>query len=184
MQEFGIEIIGEENKTVLHHMFAACIICVLTEEDVKTAVRVEHVHAQPFSYRLLALSHLVAAKQLLISSARPAAALTNSPNPALGGMTSRRPPDKGGITFDHVLSQLQGELQKCRDTSTELHSHSNAMGEVRSTLVGQLASPFFQASCTKQVLIRSFFPVHRPCPLPFPFVRVPPEQPSNSSDPG
>jgi len=42
---------------------------------------------------------------------------------ALGGMG-------GGsvtLTFDHILSQLQGELQKSREAGTELHNLSGAM---------------------------------------------------------
>ena len=42
----------------------------------------------------------------------------------MGGMGSRnvRPPEKRGLTFDHVLSRLEGELQKSRETGAELHN--------------------------------------------------------------
>ena len=35
----------------------------------------------------------------------------------MGGMSSSmRPPGKSGLTFDHILSRLQGELQKSHET--------------------------------------------------------------------
>jgi len=42
----------------------------------------------------------------------------------MGGMGSRnvRPVGKSGLTFDHILSQLQGELPKSCETGAELHN--------------------------------------------------------------
>jgi hypothetical protein len=54
----------------------------------------------------------------------------------LGG--SMRPPGKSGLTFDHILSRLQGELQKSRETGAELHSLTGAMGDIHDTLGGAL----------------------------------------------
>ncbi|KAG1785319.1 SMAD/FHA domain-containing protein, partial [Suillus plorans] len=31
--EFGIDIIGEDNKTTIHHKVAARVMCVFTDED-------------------------------------------------------------------------------------------------------------------------------------------------------
>lgn len=58
----------------------------------------------------------------------------------MGGMGgSMRPPgNKSGLTFDHILSRLQGELQKSRETGAELNSLTGAMNEIHDTLGGGL----------------------------------------------
>ena len=57
----------------------------------------------------------------------------------MGGMGGNvRPPGKSGLSFDHILTRLQGELQKSRDTGTELHSLTSAMNEIHDTLGGNL----------------------------------------------
>ena len=57
----------------------------------------------------------------------------------MGGMGgSMRPPGKSGLTFDHILSRLQGELQKSRETGAELHSLTTAMEDIHDTLGGAL----------------------------------------------
>jgi hypothetical protein len=50
---------------------------------------------------------------------------------ALGGMGmgsgSVQPFGKRGLTFDHILSRLLGELQKSREMAKELHDLTGAM---------------------------------------------------------
>ena len=48
---------------------------------------------------------------------------------SIGGMGSAniRGTSKGGLTLDHVLSRVQGELQKSRETGAELHNLTRAM---------------------------------------------------------
>ena len=59
----------------------------------------------------------------------------------MGGMGgSMRPPGKSGLTFDHILSRLQGELQKSRETGAELHSLNGSMNDIHDTLGGTLVS--------------------------------------------
>ena len=59
----------------------------------------------------------------------------------MGGMGgSMRPPGKSGLTFDHILSRLQGELQKSRETGAELHSLNGSMNEIHDTLGGAMVS--------------------------------------------
>jgi hypothetical protein len=62
----------------------------------------------------------------------------------MGGMGagSVRAPGKSGLTFDHILSRLQGELQKSRETGAELHNLTGAMNDIHDTLGGSLVSPF------------------------------------------
>jgi hypothetical protein len=62
----------------------------------------------------------------------------------MGGMgANMRLPGKSGISFDHILSRLQGELQKSRETGAELHSLTGAMNEIHETLGGNLVSATF-----------------------------------------
>ena len=57
----------------------------------------------------------------------------------MGGMgANMRAPGKSGLTFDHILSRLQGELQKSRETGAELHSLTGAMNEIHETFGGNL----------------------------------------------
>lgn len=51
-----------------------------------------------------------------------------------------RAPGKSGLTFEHILNRLQGELQKSRETGTELQSLNGTMSEVHDTLGGSLVS--------------------------------------------
>jgi hypothetical protein len=48
------------------------------------------------------------------------------------------PLGQSGLTFDRVLSRLQGELQKSRETGAELHSLTTATEGIRDTLGGAL----------------------------------------------
>ena len=55
----------------------------------------------------------------------------------MGGMgSSARAPGKSGLTFEHILQRLQGELTKSRDTGSDLHSLSGTMNEIHETLGG------------------------------------------------
>ena len=57
----------------------------------------------------------------------------------MGGMGgSMRPPGKSGLNFDHILSRLQSELQKSRETGAELHSLTSAMNDIHDTLGGAM----------------------------------------------
>ena len=58
----------------------------------------------------------------------------------IGGMGSGsiRPPGKSGLTFDHILSRLQGKLQKSCETGVELHNLTGAMNDIHNTLGGSL----------------------------------------------
>ena len=56
------------------------------------------------------------------------------------GSANVRPPGKSGLTFDHILSRLQGELQKSGETGAELHNLTGAMTDIHDTLGGSLVS--------------------------------------------
>ncbi|KNZ76186.1 hypothetical protein J132_11306 [Termitomyces sp. J132] len=42
--EFGIDIVGDDNKTIIHHKVAARVVCVFTEQDVQVAARIEQIN--------------------------------------------------------------------------------------------------------------------------------------------
>ncbi|EGO28959.1 hypothetical protein SERLADRAFT_456237, partial [Serpula lacrymans var. lacrymans S7.9] len=140
--EFGIDIIGEDNKTTIHHKVAARVICVFSEEDAQIAARVEQMQSNPAANTVSSQqgpngvnnSFSFAQGQNGPSQAQRRPTIQSQGLGGLGG--SMRPPGKGGLTFDHILSRLQGELQKSRDTGAELHSLSNAMNDIHDTLSG------------------------------------------------
>ena len=71
---------------------------------------------------------------------------------AMGELSrSMRPPGKSGLTFDHILSRLQGELQKSRETGAELHSLTGAMGDIQDTLSGSLVCVYSLLSAINQL---------------------------------
>jgi hypothetical protein len=45
-----------------------------------------------------------------------------------------------GLRFDHILCQLQDELQKSREMRDELHNVSAAISDIHNTLGGTLVS--------------------------------------------
>jgi len=58
-----------------------------------------------------------------------------------GGMGgSMCPPGKSGLTFNHILSRLQGELQKSCETGAELLSLNGSMSEIYDTLGSSMVS--------------------------------------------
>jgi hypothetical protein len=147
-QEFGIDIVGEDNKTIIHHKVAARVVCVFSEQDVQAAARAE----QHQSSGLVAIpsqagssgasnSFNFAGTQSVPSSSQRRPTLQQQGLAGMGGMGgSMRPPGKSGLTFDHILSRLQGELQKSRETGAELHSLTGAMNDIHDTLGGALVS--------------------------------------------
>ncbi|THG94751.1 hypothetical protein EW026_g6778 [Hermanssonia centrifuga] len=149
--EFGIDIVGEDNQTIVHHKVAARVLCVLTEQDAQAAARAE-AQQSPSSYGNLGSQSSggpnafnFAGGTAGSSNGMPGAARRSTMQPqglvGMGGMGGNaRPPGKSGLTFDHILSRLQGELQKSRETGAELHSLTGAMNDIHETLGGNMPS--------------------------------------------
>lgn len=147
-QEFGIDIVGEDNKTIVHHKVAARVVCVFSELEAQAAQRAEQ---NPQGY-LGQMSNQPGAGNSAFNFAGNGQGSSNGPagpqrRPTLqpqglvgmGGMGGNvRAPGKSGLTFDHILSRLQGELQKSRETGAELHSLSGGLAEIHDTLGGNL----------------------------------------------
>jgi hypothetical protein len=150
-QEFGIDIVGEDNKTIVHHKVAARVVCVFTEQEAQLAARVEShqnppslstLPSQPGSSNGTTAFNFTGTQTAAGPARRPA--LQQQALGGMGGMgANMRVPGKSGISFDHILSRLQGELQKSRETGAELHSLTGAMNE---TLGGNLVSTVFPPS--------------------------------------
>ncbi|KAJ8091227.1 hypothetical protein PM082_004203 [Marasmius tenuissimus] len=147
--EFGIDILGEDNKTIIHHKVAARVLCILSEQDAQMAARAEQHQMQ--QHTSLHQQQQQTQQQQMQQGGPGGSAFNFSggagqPPPrrpqmsqqgmaGMGGMGgSMRPPGKSGLTFDHILNRLQGELQKSRETGAELHSLTGAMNEIHDTL--------------------------------------------------
>ncbi len=140
---------GEDNQTIVHHKVAARVLCVLTEQDAQAAARAE-AQQSPSSYGNLGSQSSggpnafnFAGGTAGSSNGMPGAARRSTMQPqglvGMGGMGGNaRPPGKSGLTFDHILSRLQGELQKSRETGAELHSLTGAMNDIHETLGGNM----------------------------------------------
>ncbi|KAH9918687.1 uncharacterized protein B0H18DRAFT_1086818 [Fomitopsis serialis] len=145
--EFGIDIVGEDNKTIIHHKVAARVLCVFNDQDAQAAARAE-AQQNPPSYGTVAGQAPAGSGFNFAGQQQPSAngvpGQQRRPSMpqglvGMGGMGGNvRPPGKSGLTFDHILTRLQGELQKSRDTGAELHSLTNAMNEIHDTLGGNL----------------------------------------------
>ncbi|KAL4073464.1 hypothetical protein J3A83DRAFT_4228791 [Scleroderma citrinum] len=146
--EFGIDIIGEDNKTTIHHKVAARVMCVITEEDAQLAARLEqlqnnsgHPGIPPQQGGSGAGSQFSFAPQGQPGppTVQRRAGLQSQSVGNMGSMgANMRAPGKSGLSFDHILSRLQGELQKSRDTNNDLQNLSNSMGELQDILGGSL----------------------------------------------
>ncbi|KAI0031846.1 hypothetical protein K488DRAFT_51159 [Vararia minispora EC-137] len=142
--EFGIDIVGEDNKTIVHHKVAARVVCVFTQEDAQAAARAEQ-HQNPLGTSPLGqpgsssgnAGFPFSGSQVAPGARRPP--MQQQGLAGIGGMgANMRQPGKSSLTFDHIINRLQGELQKSRETGAELHSLTGAMSDIHETLGGNL----------------------------------------------
>ncbi|PWN23598.1 hypothetical protein BCV69DRAFT_309482 [Microstroma glucosiphilum] len=124
--EFGIDIVGDDNKTIIHHKVACRVYLVLTADD---AVNMRNDFAN--MYRAGAGNGAGNATSTTHSSAMGGASVGPG---AEGGL--RR--GKGSMSFDHILGRLQMELQKSRETGSEIGSLNSTLGELQDSLGGGL----------------------------------------------
>ena len=96
------------------------------------------------------------------------------------GQGFRPPGQKSGLTFDHILSRLQGELQKSKETGAELQNLTGALCDVHNTLGGTVPQNLPSFNGAHLPPVRS--PQHEP---PVASTSAPPtsEVPSSSSLP-
>ncbi|KAG9093329.1 hypothetical protein FS749_014569 [Ceratobasidium sp. UAMH 11750] len=152
--EFGIDIVGEDNKTIIHHKVATRVFVVLTPEDAQAAAREHHAHLQHQQQAMFA-QHQHQHQQQQAQQAQAIARRQQGPlsgnNSQLGGLgglgQSQARPGSKGLSFDHILNKLQMELQKSRETGAELHSLTSAMNDIHDTMGGAVVSRLLISPC-------------------------------------
>ncbi|KAK7018571.1 glycosyltransferase family 69 protein [Favolaschia claudopus] len=140
--EFGIDIVGEDNKTIIHHKVAARVACVFNEQQAR-AEQMQN-QGQYSQSSILPQTGPPGSSFNFAPGGPQGQRRPPMPHQALNGMggmgASMRAPGKSGLTFDHILSRLQGELTKSRETGQDLQTLSGAMNEIQDTLGGSLPS--------------------------------------------
>ncbi|CAE7115937.1 unnamed protein product [Rhizoctonia solani] len=143
--EFGIDIVGEDNKTIIHHKVATRVFVVLTPEDAQAAAREHHAHLQHQQQALFQQQQHQqhAAQQAQAIARRQQGPLSgNSQLGGLGGLgQGQTRPGSKGLSFDHILNKLQMELQRSRETGQELQHLTSAMSDIQDTMGGGAIPP-------------------------------------------
>jgi hypothetical protein len=105
---------GEDSKTIIHHKVAA--------------------RAEQHQHQLQQQQH---SQHHQNPSTSPAPGVASSLSGRAWAEWERA---RSWETFDHILSRLQGELQKSRETGAELYNLTGAMNDIQDTLSGSLVS--------------------------------------------
>ncbi|KAF7326400.1 Glycosyltransferase family 69 protein [Mycena venus] len=139
--EFGIDIVGEDNKTIIHHKVAARVSCIFNEQQARADQ--QQNQGQYSQSSMLPQAGPQGASSFNFAPGGPQGQRRpQMPHQGLNGMggmgASMRAPGKSGLTFDHILSRLQGELTKSRETGQDLQTLSGAMNDIQDTLGGSL----------------------------------------------
>ncbi|GAA6062957.1 hypothetical protein JCM10212_005347 [Sporobolomyces blumeae] len=135
--EFGIDILTDDTKTIVHHKVAAKVHLVMNSDDAVASSReFNNWYRQAGEQNLQHQQH---AQQGGMGGGGPGG--MGGPGTGGGGMAGRRPARapvnaQNGLSFEHVLSRLQGELQKSRDTGSNLNDVNSTLCDVHDTLGG------------------------------------------------
>ncbi|KAK4683670.1 hypothetical protein P7C73_g6563, partial [Tremellales sp. Uapishka_1] len=122
--EFGIDIVSEDNRTVVHHKVAAKVYVVFNQEDAALSAR-ELVNYQNYDPRVARSAN-----------GQMNGAGGNQPN--MGPQVMSSGGKASGLSFEHVLQKLQTELQKSKETGADLQGLATAMTDIQETLGGGL----------------------------------------------
>ncbi|KAI5116796.1 hypothetical protein M0805_001798 [Coniferiporia weirii] len=131
--EFGIDIVGEDNRTIIHHKVAARVTCIFNVEDALAAQR------EAYNFQQQNQQGGAGPAGTLNAAAHKRPMLQPQTNGVgiMGGMGGgARQPGRNGLSFEHILQRLSGELQKSRETGAELNAVSGAMNDIESVMVG------------------------------------------------
>ncbi|WVN87267.1 uncharacterized protein L203_102444 [Cryptococcus depauperatus CBS 7841] len=120
--EFGIDIVSDDNRTIVHHRVAAKAYCVFNEEDAARSARelAAYQHDNPRMRRIPQEMH----HQVVNPMAHMGPAMMSG-----GGKA-------GSLSFDHVLSKLQAELHASKETGAELQNLATTFTGIQDTLSG------------------------------------------------
>ncbi|WVQ79848.1 hypothetical protein IAT38_001948 [Cryptococcus sp. DSM 104549] len=122
--EFGIDIVSEDNRTIVHHRVAAKAYCVFNQEDAAFSAR-ELVNYQVHdrgSRRMPLNGHHQGENPM---------AHAGPPVMSAGGKA-------GALSFEHVLTKLQAELRTSKETGAELQNLATTFTDIQETLSGGL----------------------------------------------
>jgi len=134
LKELGTDIASEDNTKIVHHKVAARVTCILSPEDAAahTAARQQpQQQEQPQGQFTFGQGG---------PPRRPMSQMNHMALNSMGGLggSTRAPGARSGLSFEHIMSKIQSELQKSRDTGSELHGLANAMNDIQDTLGGSL----------------------------------------------
>ena len=111
--DFGIDILTDDNKEILHQRVACRVFLVITAED---ALKLRNDFTSMYRGGVLG---------------GPLGSTGVCPG-AEGGLRRGKP----GYNFDHIIFRLQNELQKSKEVGTELSSLSATMQDIHQTIGG------------------------------------------------
>lgn len=105
--------------------------CIFTVDDALAAQR------EAYNFQQQQSQQGVGSSATLNGAAHKRPMIQPQANGLMGGMGGgARHPSRNGLTIEHILKRLSGELQKSRETSAELGSVANAMGEIENVMGG------------------------------------------------
>ncbi|KAJ7263099.1 hypothetical protein C8J57DRAFT_446882 [Mycena rebaudengoi] len=131
--EFGVDIVSEDNKTVLHRKVVARVTCIFP----KFGQVGQQAHDQ-FATISHGSSFNGAPPPQQQQRRSPQVPMIHQGLAGLGGMGGGIRAPGRGLTLDHVFSRLQAELAKSRDTGHDLQVLAGALGNIEETLNGSL----------------------------------------------
>ncbi|SCV72927.1 BQ2448_6852 [Microbotryum intermedium] len=122
--EFGIDIVSDDGKSIVHHKVAAKVLVVMNADDVQASSRefnnwYRYIEQQPAQRRGM----------------RQIGTGALGGNSLMGGGQHQN-----GLNIDHFLGKLQTELAKSRETGSHLNEVSTTLNDVQDTLGGGVAN--------------------------------------------
>ncbi|GHJ87254.1 hypothetical protein NliqN6_3656 [Naganishia liquefaciens] len=139
MVEFGIDIISEDNKTIVHHKVSAKAYCVFDVDDAGLSARqVARARTKELSQYYPHDPRTSMGPQRRNGNQGPLQQGVAPGGQPLGMNMMSAGGKAAGLNFDHVLHRLQTELQKSKETGSELQGLTGAMTEIQDTLSGNV----------------------------------------------
>ncbi|KAK7052413.1 FHA domain-containing protein [Favolaschia claudopus] len=132
--EFGVDIVSEDGKTVLHRKVVARVACVLGGKNGNGGP------PPPGPYDQFATMNQAATAAFngMSTQRRPQVPMIHQGLAGLGGMGGGVRAPGRGLTLDHIFSRLQAELAKSRDTGHDLQVLTGALNNIEETLNGTM----------------------------------------------
>ncbi|KAJ6475697.1 hypothetical protein C8R47DRAFT_1220536 [Mycena vitilis] len=132
--EFGVDIVSEDNRTVLHRKVVARVACVFPSRNGTPPPPLAHDQFATIGQTGVALNGIGAGAP----PRRPQVPMIHQGLSGLGGMGGGARAPGRGLTLDHIFSRLQAELAKSRDTGHDLQVLTGALNNIEDTLNGAL----------------------------------------------